>query len=89
MKLYIVHVGYYEKEFGIYEFHTNFLIAAPDAKGAKDHVKNKTLFIEKNMHIDGIQEIVTVDGYNVKLEKSAEQTEKLITFNYSDVKALS
>ena len=37
MKLYMVHVGYYDLENGegIYESHKNFFVAAQDAKEAK------------------------------------------------------
>lgn len=87
MKLYIAHVGFYDNELGIYELHTNFLVAATDAKAAKEVVKNKDIFIQRKMHIDGIQEITNVDGYHIKLEKSDHQ-ETNATLGYDAVKAL-
>lgn len=71
LKLFIAHVGFYDHDIGIYELHTNFLVAAPDALSAKQLVKSKEIFINKKMHIDAIQEIDTVDGYHVNLIKAA------------------
>lgn len=88
MKLYLAHVGFYDPQLGIYELHTNFLVAAEDAKAAKEAVKNKEIFIQKKMHIDGMQEIKQVDGYSIKLEKS-EVTETNATMGYDSIKALS
>jgi hypothetical protein len=59
MKLFIVHVGFYDPEIGIYELHSNLLVVATDARTAKEIIKNKPLFINKKMHIDGIQDRAT------------------------------
>ena len=39
MKLFMVHVGYYDKSIGegLYETHLNYFVAAEDAKDAKTH----------------------------------------------------
>ena len=74
MKLFIVHVGFYDPEVGIYELHSNLLVVAPDPRAAKEIVKSKPLFVNKKMHIDGIQEIQHVDGYDIKLEANAGAT---------------
>lgn len=56
MKLYMVHVGFYDVEVGegIYESHMNFFIAASNAKSAKKKTFNLEQFKNKKMHIDGI-----------------------------------
>lgn len=66
-KLYVVHVGFYDSEIGIYELHSNFFVAAVDVADAKKIVKDKDIFKEKKMHIDAVQEIDIVDGYKVTL----------------------
>lgn len=67
MKLFIVHAGYYDSEIGIYELHTNFLVAAANVSDVKKIIKEKEIFRKKNMHIDAVQEIEVVDGYKVTL----------------------
>jgi len=69
MKLFMVHVGYYDKSVGegIYEIHLNHFVAAEDAKDAKNKAQNLKEFKDKSMHIDGIKELSTVDGYKVTL----------------------
>jgi hypothetical protein len=87
MKLFIAHVGFYDNDIGIYELHSNIFVVAPDARTAKDIVKSKPIFIHKRMHIDGIQEIQQVDGYEIKLE-AAQQTADNTILTYTDVKNL-
>lgn len=87
MKLYIVHVGYYDYEIGMYELHSQFLIPAENAKIAKNIVINKSIFKEKKMHIDGIQEINNVEGYQINLEKTDFRTENRI-LSYAEIKEL-
>ena len=66
-KLYMVHCGFDDQ--GIYESHVNFFVVATDFKTAKAKAKKLPEYIEKKMHVDGIQEITAVDGYRVKLEE--------------------
>jgi len=87
MKLYIIHVGYYDYAVGMYELHSQFLIAAKDASTAKNIVINKSIFKEKKMHIDGIQEINNVEGYKINLEKTDIQIENRI-LSYNEIKEL-
>ena len=70
MKLYLIHTGFYDKNIadGIYEQHTNILIVASSAYDAREKVKDTLEY--KKMHIDGIKEIVNVDGYTIGLEKT-------------------
>lgn len=88
MKLYLVHVGFYDPEIGIYELHSNFLTVATDAKHAKEQIKNKKIFIDKKMHIDGIQEISHIDGYDIKLEKASDYKKDNVILGYDEAKAL-
>ena len=89
MKLYLVHTGYYDKSVGdgFYEQHTNILIAAKNAYSAREKVKKYKDYINKKMHIDGIQEIENVDGYDIQLTKSNDQ-EKVTIYNHYQVRFL-
>ena len=62
MKLFMVHVGFYDDEVGegIYESHINFFVAAGNPKSAKKKTFNLEQFKNKKMHIDGIKEISDV-----------------------------
>ncbi len=84
-KLYIVHVGFYDDEIGIYELHSNFLVAAIDIHEVKTIVKNKDIFQRKKMHIDAVQEIDIVDGYKVTLELNQSCDNKFASYNYNEV----
>ena len=87
MKLYMVHVGYYDLENGegIYESHKNFFVAAQDPKEAKAKTFELEEFVNNKMHIDGIKEISFVDGYKVFLEECSEE-EKGKVFSYDESK---
>lgn len=88
MKLFIVHAGYYDDEIGIYELHTNFLVAAIDVSEVKNLIKKKDIFRNKNMHIDAVQEIEVVDGYRVMLVVDQTGATKLNNYDYSQMKRL-
>ncbi|MDC0509399.1 DUF1543 domain-containing protein [Gammaproteobacteria bacterium] len=89
MKLYMMHVGYYDKNIGdgIYEIHLNYFVAALNPKDAKIKTKSFAEFKEKSMHIDGIKEISFVDGYEVLLKESSE-THNGAIIQYDDAKEL-
>lgn len=88
MKLFIVHAGYYDGEIGIYELHTNFLVAAAHVGDVKKIVKEKDIFRKKNMHIDAVQEIEVVDGYRVTLIEDQTSATKLTSYDYTQMKHL-
>jgi len=88
MNLYIAHVGYYDSEVGIYELHTNIHVVASDIKSARDLIKSLPIYQTKNMHIDGIEELLTINGYNIYASKNNFESRKNRTFNYEDLKAL-
>jgi len=68
-KLYMVHCGFYDKGLcqGIYESHVNFFIVASDFKTAKAKAKKLPEYIDKKMHVDGIQEVNAIEGFRVNL----------------------
>ena len=72
MKLFQVHTGFYDRNIsdGFYEGHTNIFICAKDEKEARKKVKQKEEYKKFKMHIDGVQEMDTVEGYKIKLVKS-------------------
>ncbi len=72
MTLYSIHCGFYDEEIseGIYEFHVNILVVAETLESAKAKVRTHSSFQKKKMHIDGIQEIQSVDGYKIQMIES-------------------
>ena len=89
MKLYLIHTGYYDKDFGegFYEQHSNIIIVADSVQAAKEKVRSNTEYVDKKMHIDGIKEIENIDGYKIKLHKTNEK-EKITNFNHHQVRFL-
>ena len=85
----MVHVGFYDPSVGegLYESHMNFFVAAADVKEAKTKTLEIAEFQEKKMHIDGIKEISSVDGYKVVLEEDYEE-KKGQTLSYDESKKL-
>jgi uncharacterized protein len=73
MKLYLVHCGFYDTELceGIYESHVNFFVAAEGFEDARMRAKLLPEFKSKRMHVDGLQEISAVSGYNIVLSEDA------------------
>ena len=89
MKLYMIHVGFYDIALmdGLYEQHGNYFVAADTAKDAKIHVSENPTFKHKKMHIDGIKELNTVDGYQVTLVKDPGNNSS-VSYSYDEVKKL-
>lgn len=71
MKLYLVHCGFYDNEIcdGLYESHVNFFVAAQSFEDARARAKQLPEFQLKRMHVDGLQEIQTIDGHRIFLER--------------------
>lgn len=88
MNLYIAHLGYYDSEISIYELHTNIHIVAPDIKTARDRIKSLPIYKAKDMHIDGIEELLTIDGYTIQAIKNDSKAKKNRTFKHEDLQAL-
>ncbi|MDP7037413.1 MAG: DUF1543 domain-containing protein [Candidatus Marinimicrobia bacterium] len=89
MKLYMIHVGFYDSELmdGLYEQHGNYFVAADTSKDAKIQVSEKPTFKHKKMHIDGIKEVNTVDGFQVTLVKDPGNNSS-VSYSYDEVKKL-
>tara|TARA_A100001011_G_scaffold312478_1_gene329926 strand:+ start:96 stop:374 length:279 start_codon:yes stop_codon:yes gene_type:complete len=89
MKLFLIHTGYYNKNVdnGFYEQHSNIFVIAKDAYNAREKAKKKKIFIDNKMHIDGIQEIQNIDGYDIQLSKS-KSDQKNKTYNHYQVRFL-
>ena len=89
MKLFMIHVGFYDDQVGegIYESHINFFVAAGNAKSANKIIMRMDEFRNKKMHIDGIKEITNVDGYEVHLTKNPQQKKSKV-YSYNESKKL-
>jgi hypothetical protein len=89
MKLYLVHCGYYDSEVcdGLYESHVNFFISAESFEEARVQAKKIPEFQNKKMHVDGLQEIQSVNGFRVHLEHDAslENKTQIINFKHRDL----
>ena len=72
MKLFLVHCGFYDSELcdGLYEGHVNFFVVAKDFDEARARAKEIPEFKKKRMHVDGLQEVVAVDGYEIAMAKA-------------------
>ncbi len=72
-KLYSVHCGFYDADVsgGVYESHVNYFVAAESFEDARVRAKELPDFQARKMHVDGVQEIRSVSGYEVKLNESA------------------
>lgn len=72
MKLFIVHCGFADKSVsnGVYESHTNFFVVAEDFAGAKAAARALPEYKRLGMHIDSLQEIEAVEGYELSLKKN-------------------
>jgi len=91
MRLFLVHAGFYDENIsgGFYESHTNYFIVATDVKDAKSKAKKIPEYKEKKMHIDGIKELDTVDGYKIVLEKNEDESQDVGSkYSYDDVKKI-
>jgi hypothetical protein len=88
MKLYQIHCGFYDEEVsdGIYEFHVNIPIVAENTDEAKRKVRAVPSFVSKKMHIDGIQEIRSVDGFDIiLLKKATSDKEEIQNIRHRDL----
>ena len=88
-KLYLVHCGFYDTSLldGIYESHVNFFVPAESFEEARVNVKFEPEFRDKKMHVDGLQEIHTVQGYQVIVQEdpSLEGKTKIISSRHRDL----
>ena len=89
MKLYLIHVGFYDPNImeGLYEQHANYFVVAENVKGAKEKARQNSIYKKKKMHIDGIQELNIIDGYRIELVAD-NSTDNSVIYGYDDVKTL-
>ena len=87
MKLYLIHVGFYDPNImdGLYEQHANYFVVAENVKDAKKQAKQNSIYKKKKMHIDGIQELTIIDGYQIKLERN-DSIDSTDSYSYDVVK---
>jgi hypothetical protein len=80
MKLYLVHCGFYDPVAGdgIYEIHTNLFVVAESFADAKLKAKALPEYQKKKMHVDGIQEIEKVQGYEMVPTKRIKKDEATV-----------
>lgn len=84
MKLYLIHCGFYDHEIadGIYESHVNFFVVAESIEAARAKAKDIPEFKAKKMHVDGVQEIQTVNGHKVTVENVASLGNETIVISH-------
>lgn len=87
MKLYMVHVGFYNDTWGnnVFENHTNFFVVAENAQAARLKVKERDDVKKFRMHVDGIIEINQIEGYKISLEKTANDSSDLAVTAHRDL----
>jgi hypothetical protein len=89
MKLFLVHCGFYDMELceGIYESHVNLFVVASNFEDAKIRVRENLEFKERKMHVDGLQEVALVSGFNIDLipNPSYPNETKLISNRHRDL----
>jgi len=89
MKLYLVHVGFYDLELcdGIYESHANYFVVAEDFESARAKAKAMPEFKKRKMHVDGLQEIDVVDGHAIMpvLDTKYEGVTRVVSHRHRDL----
>ena len=90
MKLYLIHVGFYDTEImkGLYEQHANYFVVAENVNSAKKQARQNPIYRKKKMHIDGIQELKAVDGYSIKLVAD-DSKDKTVIYSYDEIKNMN
>jgi len=90
MKLFLIHVGFYDPEImeGLYEQHSNYFVVAQNIKEAKQKAKLNPVYKRKKMHIDGIQELNVVDGFRINLIPEINEN-NAVTYSYDEVKKIN
>tara|TARA_B100000315_G_C14133914_1_gene388155 strand:- start:17 stop:289 length:273 start_codon:yes stop_codon:yes gene_type:complete len=89
MKLYLIHLGFYDSDImnGLYEQHTNYCVVAENVKDAKRKAKQSSIYKKKKMHIDGIQELNSVDGYRINLVWD-DSPDDMVNYGYDIIKTI-
>ena len=91
MHLYLIHCGFYDDATsfgGVFESHTNFFLVAHSPEDARQKAKASEFFKSKRMHVDGIQQIDAVDGFQIALvpdKESGSQLTRIESFQVRDL----
>jgi hypothetical protein len=80
VKLYLVHCGFYDADLfeAVYESHVNFFVVAENFEGARVKAKEHPEYKRKRMHVDGLQEIQVIDGYDISLSKTSSTEQNIV-----------
>ena len=85
-KLFLIHLGYSDDiNGGVFEQHTNIFVVADDFDSAQLVAKRIPIVIEKKMHIDGMQLIEKVEGFDIVLTKSNGKETNIVNRNYGEL----
>ena len=89
MKLFLIHVGFYDPEImeGLYEQHSNYFVVAQNITEAKTKARLNLTYKAKKMHIDGIQELNIVDGFRINLIPEENDNDTVI-YGYDEIKKI-
>lgn len=90
MHLYLIHCGFYDdatSHGGVFESHTNFFLVAGSPEAARQKAKASDFFKTRRMHVDGVQQINSVDGYRIALVNNAAGAEAncIQSFQFRDL----
>lgn len=91
MKLYLVHVGWYDPKphggplGGVFESHSNHFVIATSPQEAKAKTKAQPWYKERGCHTDGVQEIEMVDGFAITpvADTAAAGTTRINSYPYN------
>ena len=80
MKLFLIHCGFYEMELceGIYESHINLMVAASNFEEARVRVRENPEFQRRKMHVDGLQEVALVSGFDITLTPNPNRSNETL-----------
>lgn len=86
-QLFLVHLGYYDKEIsnGLYESHVNIFVVASDFNHARDIAKENELVKKHKMHIDGLQRVEMIQGYQVSLNPCGGNDTIVENYNFREL----
>ena len=86
MSLYLVPFGFYDPNLsdGIYESHINLFVVASSFDEAKRKAKSNSEFKDRKMHVDGMQEISRVSGFDIQLIEASGPNDTIVKSKRSE-----
>ena len=89
MKLFLAHCGFYDNDVcdGIYESHVNFFVIAEDFENARLKAKSLPTFQNKRMHLDGLQALEAVQGFEISLahNETLQGEDRITNFKHREL----